>query len=262
MIKKIMSGSQTGADRAALDVAIKLSIPHSGWTLKGRLAENGLISNKYNLQEMPTASYTKRTEQNVMTSDGTLILSHGKLTGGSKYTMECADTHNRPCLHINLNTLTVNEASPVIVGWIFKNKIEVLNVAGSRASKDPKIYEKTYQVINHVYWLCQVKSGATKIRLDQPKTVDEAVDQIIAEMPLSDKVTVAKGSEKQFISLKHTLGMYLRNQLRHKPVNKELMEDCQAKSGIEGLDEGEATTVILRELWKRLRETQKLRIVK
>ncbi len=138
----------------------------------------------------------------------------------------------------------------------------MLNVAGSRASKDPKIYEKTYQVINHVYWLCQVKSGATKIKLDQPKTVDEVVEQIIAEMPLSDKVAVAKFTEEQNVTLKHTLGMYLRNQLRHRPVNKELMEDCIAKSGIKDLDETEAATVILRELWNKLRETHKLRVVK
>jgi hypothetical protein len=211
---------------------------------------------------MPTASYPKRTEQNVMVSDGTLILSHGKLTGGSKYTKECADKHKRPWLHINLNDFPANEAIPLIVSWIFRKKVEVLNVAGSRASKDLKIYEQTYQVINQVYWLCQVKSGATNIRLDQPKTVNEAVDQIIAEMPLSDKVAVAKFTEEQNLILKHTLGIYLRNQLRHKAVNKELMEDCIAKSGINDLDEVEAATVILRELWERLRDTHNLRIVK
>jgi hypothetical protein len=191
-----------------------------------------------------------------------LVLSHGKLTGGSKYTKECADKHKRPCLHINLNTLPVNEASPVIVDWIFKNKIEVLNVAGSRASKDPKIYEKVYHIINYVYWLCQVKTGATKVTLNQPKTVDEVVEQIIEEMPLSDKVAVAKGSEEQFSALKHTLGIYLRNQLRHRPVDKELMEDCIAKSGINGLNEEETATVILRTLWEKLQETHKLKVVK
>ena len=193
-----------------------------------------------------------------MVSDGTLILTHDKLAGGSKYTKKCAVKHKRPWLFFNLNEFPANEAIPLIVSWIFRKKIEVLNVAGSRASKDPKIYEKTYQVINHVYWLCQVKSGATKIRLDQPQTVDEAVDQIIAEMPLSDKVAVAKFTDEQNDILKHTLGIYLRNQLRHKSVNKELMEDCIAKSGIKDLDEDEAATVILRELWKKLRETHKM----
>ncbi|MHC4456842.1 MAG: hypothetical protein ACYS0I_07075 [Planctomycetota bacterium] len=81
-------------------------------------------------------------------------------------------------------------------------------------------------------------------------------------MSLSDKVAVAEGSEEQFILLKHTLGMYLRNQFRHKALNKELMEDCQAKSGIKGLAEDEAATVILRELWNKLHETHKLKVVK
>ena len=74
MIKKIISGGQTGADRAALDVAIKLGIRHGGWIPKGRKTEDGPLSDKYQLQEMPTASYPARTEQNVIDSDGTLII--------------------------------------------------------------------------------------------------------------------------------------------------------------------------------------------
>ena len=151
MIKKIISGGQTGADRAALDVAIRLGISHGGWVPKGRLTEDGPLPEKYNLKEMPTSGYPIRTEQNVIDSDGTLILSHGKLTGGSEYTKECADKHKRPCLHINLNETPINEASPVIAGWIFRNEIQVLNVAGSRASKDPKIYEKTFHIIDYAY---------------------------------------------------------------------------------------------------------------
>ncbi len=86
MIEKIISGGQTGADRAALDVAIKLDLPHGGWIPKGRKAEDGPLTDKYQLQEMSTASYSKRTEQNVIDSDGTLIICRGKPTGGSDYT--------------------------------------------------------------------------------------------------------------------------------------------------------------------------------
>ncbi len=94
MIKKIISGGQTGADQAALDVAIKLDIPHGGWITKGRLTEDGPLPDKYNLQEMPTSSYPERTEKNILDSDGTLIISHGKLTGGSALTRELAVKHN------------------------------------------------------------------------------------------------------------------------------------------------------------------------
>ena len=90
MIKKIISGGQTGADRAALDVAIKFIIPHGGWIPKGRITEEGPLPDKYKLQEMSTSSYPVRTEQNVIDSDGTLIISHGELTGGSAYTRKMA----------------------------------------------------------------------------------------------------------------------------------------------------------------------------
>ena len=79
MIKKIISGGQTGADQAALDVAIESGIPHGGWIPKGRKTENGRLPDKYQLKEMATSSYPKRTEQNIIDSHGTLIISNGKL---------------------------------------------------------------------------------------------------------------------------------------------------------------------------------------
>ena len=103
MIKKIISGGQTGADRAALDVAIKLSIPHGGWIPKGRKTEDGTLSEKYKLKEMTTASYPKRTEQNVIDSDGTLIFARGKLTGGTDLTRKMTLKHKKQLLGIDLN---------------------------------------------------------------------------------------------------------------------------------------------------------------
>ena len=88
MIKKIISGGQTGADRAALDVATQFKIPHVGRIPKGRKAEDGPLSDKYKLPEIPTCSYPARTEKNVLDSDGTFIFTHGKLTGGSTLTQK------------------------------------------------------------------------------------------------------------------------------------------------------------------------------
>jgi hypothetical protein len=105
MIKKIFSGGKTGDDRAALDVAIKFNILHGGWIPKGRLTEDGPLPDKYQLQEMSTTSYPKRTEQNVIDSDGTVIFTHGSLKGGSKLTQKLASKHDKPCLHINLNEI-------------------------------------------------------------------------------------------------------------------------------------------------------------
>lgn len=150
MVKKIISGGQTGADQAALDVAIALDIPYGGWIPKGRKTENGVLPEKYQLQEMPTSSYPKRTEKNVLDSDGTLIFSHGKLTGGSALTQKVPKQHQRPCLHIDLNRISPLEAVAEIQPWLKQHDIEVLNVAGPRASEDPLIYEATYEILHHV----------------------------------------------------------------------------------------------------------------
>jgi hypothetical protein len=111
MLKKIISGGQTGADRAALDFAIKIKIPHGGFIPKGRLAEDGPLPSKYNLKEMRTKSYPRRTEKNVVDSDGTLIVLRGRLTGGSQYTMDMALLHEKPWLHNDLTETSILEAA-------------------------------------------------------------------------------------------------------------------------------------------------------
>jgi hypothetical protein len=151
MITKIISGGQTGADRATLDSAIKHEIPHGGWIPKGRLAEDGPLPAKYKLKEMPTSSYPAQTEQNVIDSDGTLIISHGKLGGGSDLTKKLAIKHGRPWLHIDLNQKDHTDAAAKIKEWIVQEEIEVINVAGPRASKDPHIYNKVMEILELVY---------------------------------------------------------------------------------------------------------------
>jgi len=147
MIEKIISGGQTGADRAALDAAIETDIPHGGWVPKGRLAEDGVIPPSYHLNEMPTDSYALRTEQNVVDSDGTLILSHGPLSGGSALTQELAEKHERFCLHIDLNRIPAFKAAAMIAAWVVLHPIKTLNVAGPRAGNDPDIYQKTKDIL-------------------------------------------------------------------------------------------------------------------
>jgi hypothetical protein len=134
VVEKIISGGQTGADRAALDVSIELGISHGGWISKGRLTENGPLPDQYQLREMPTESYPRRTEENVIASDGTLIISHGKLMGASALSRKLAGKYGRPCLHTDLRKMSAFEAAEKINTWIKKHGIKVLNVAGPRAS--------------------------------------------------------------------------------------------------------------------------------
>jgi len=146
-IEIIISGGQTGADRAALDFAIFNNIPYGGWIPKGGKMEDGILSLKYHLQEMPTDDYSLRTEKNVLDSDGTVIISHGFLTGGSALTREFAIQHQKNWIHLDMKVLTVENAAETLISWLIENEIKVLNVAGPRAGKDPMIYTITSRLL-------------------------------------------------------------------------------------------------------------------
>lgn len=149
--RRIVSGAQTGVDRAALDVALELGIPCGGRVPKGRLDEEGRIPARYpGLEETTTSDWNERTEANVRDSDGTLILSRGRLTGGSKYTAEVAAHLGRPCLHLDLAALPQREAARAAREWIDARDIGTLNVAGPRASKDPGLYELARRLLREV----------------------------------------------------------------------------------------------------------------
>lgn len=153
-ITKIVSGGQTGADRGGLDAAIHCGIPHGGWCPKGRKAEDGQIPERYILQVTRTAKYLERTEKNVIDSDATIVFTRGEPTGGSLRTIEFAQKHKKPWLAVNLSGLDRKEQVERIVTWLNGEitggkaaecnkppKECVLNVAGSRESKNPGIQE-------------------------------------------------------------------------------------------------------------------------
>ena len=150
MLKKIVSGGQTGADRAGLDAAIRHSIPHGGWIPKGRLTENGPLPTLYKLQEMTGSSYQARTEQNVIDSDGTVIIAHGILKGGSALTRNFAQQHKKPCLFIDLNLLSTDQAVQDLKSWLGETGLNILNIAGPRASKDPAIYQAVSNIFDNI----------------------------------------------------------------------------------------------------------------
>ncbi|MCR9248489.1 MAG: putative molybdenum carrier protein [bacterium] len=151
-VTRIVSGAQTGADRAALDVARALGIPCGGWVPKGRQAENGTIPAHYaDLVEATSRNPAQRTAWNVRDSDATLILSHGPLAGGSLLTERKADALGRPCLHIDVARHDDAAAAQVVVDWLLAVTPATLNVAGPRASKDPAIYARTVGVLTAVF---------------------------------------------------------------------------------------------------------------
>ena len=148
----IISGGQTGVDRAALDIAIELGMPHGGYCPKGRRAEDGIIPSKYNLIEHISVQYAGRTLENVLSSDGTLILHIGIISNGTALTKEFCIQQRKPLLIINI----LNESKSDWLNfnnWLKDNSINILNVAGPRESEG-KIYNISKNVLLHL--LCNL----------------------------------------------------------------------------------------------------------
>jgi hypothetical protein len=147
MVEKIISGGQTGVDRAALDVALELGMACGGWCPKGRRAEDGPIAERYPLKETASRAYPQRTRCNVLDSDGTMVLTRGCPSGGTALTIRIAEKNGKPHLVIDLN----RPRDPSRVqAWCRTHQIRVLNVAGARESESPGIYEQATDLLKAV----------------------------------------------------------------------------------------------------------------
>jgi len=147
MIQMIVSGGQTGVDRAALDVARQLAMPCGGWCPKERKAEDGRIPAYYPLKETPSDEYPQRTEWNVRDSDGTLILTRDRPTEGTAFTLEVAARLRKPCFAVDLT----GPCDPAAVRtWAQQHHVKVLNVAGPRESRHPGIYQEAVDFLLRV----------------------------------------------------------------------------------------------------------------
>ncbi|MEN8184356.1 MAG: putative molybdenum carrier protein [Myxococcota bacterium] len=148
-VRRIVSGGQTGADRAALDVGLELGLDVGGWVPDGRRAEDGAVPARYpGLRETGSPDYALRTEWNVRDSDATLVLSHGPPAGGSALTLHCARRLGRPCLHLDLDAAARVAAVEKLREWLSEVSPETLNVAGTRGSQDPRIHAAARSVLS------------------------------------------------------------------------------------------------------------------
>ena len=144
---KIISGGQTGVDRAALDVAMNHHIECGGWCPTGRVDERGRIPDRYPVEELPNGGFSERTAANVRDSDATVIFHCGELRGGTEYSVQCCSDYKRPRLLLDAQIIAPQEAGKVIKYFVEKVKIETLNVAGPRQSGWPEGYDYAFAAL-------------------------------------------------------------------------------------------------------------------
>ena len=149
MIEKIISGGQTGVDRGALDGALSLNFPCGGWCPEGRLAEDGVIDERYPVQVLAGAGYPQRTKLNVLDSDGTLLIFFDYLVigGGTEQTLMCCINAKKPYLLLDGHELSTTRAAEKIRDFVYRHGIHVLNVAGPRGRDLPQAQPYTAAVI-------------------------------------------------------------------------------------------------------------------
>lgn len=160
MIRRIVSGGQAGVDRAALDVARAWDLPYGGWVPAGRLAEDGVIPDHYQgLVETGSARAAVRTRCNVRDSDGTLLISHGPLRGGSQLAQRWAHRLGRPELHVDLSRTPLEDALDRCLAWLDGGRVATLNVAGPRASEDVNGYTAALVLLSALLALTRTPRG-------------------------------------------------------------------------------------------------------
>ncbi|MEA5113857.1 MAG: putative molybdenum carrier protein [Geobacteraceae bacterium] len=148
IVDRIISGGQTGVDRAGLDAAMEAGIPAGGYCPEGRLAEDGVIPAKYPLTELASGGYPARTEKNVAEADATLILNVGELSDGTRYTVDCALTYGKPCLVVQLDS---DPEPDTVRRWLTEHSVRILNIAGPRETKYTGIYDMAYLFLRRLF---------------------------------------------------------------------------------------------------------------
>jgi hypothetical protein len=180
--------------------------------------------------------------------------------------------HHRPWIHVDLNKTPAFKAVTLICSWIDENAIEILNVAGPRASKDDQIYPAVLKLIESVHYMelmttahpqaVNFQNNGRASTQQQPETLREAIEILISNLPLREKTTIANMVEEELIKLNASLGRYIMDKFGLWSGNEKLMESCLELADYPLRDEDDAAAVIVKELWLKLRQTHKLRIVR
>ena len=272
MIEKIISGGQTGVDRGALDTAIKFNIDHGGWVPAGRRAEDGVIPAQYHLDEMDTDDYARRTEQNIRDAQGTIIISRGHLKGGSLLTWELSHTLKKPCCHVDLNDMDEFEAAVMLQDFLKSWHIQVLNVAGSRASQDVGIYWSVKGILETLFFM-EMMTQTPDVLFAQDtlllerraqarcSTVSEAAKFIGKDLNLRTRCMLANLERRDIGAVYFALADTIKVKMGLDHGNTALLDHCAEAVGVKNITPEDAAMVILKALKVSLEKDHLLRLI-
>lgn len=274
VIRKIISCGQTGVELAALDIALKLGIPHGGWTSRGRRNEEGSLPDTYELKETISLGFQEALEKNVVESDGTLVISRGIKSAGPTKAVQMALKHQRQFLHVDLRQYALFEAASLTNSWMSQKMIRVVYVTGPMASEDEQIYLQTRKLLETAFYLGFVKSGVqpelSSVRTETPghgrtaypQSVGEAVQRLKITLPLKDRSLLANMQPDELNHLNSGLGEYIKQNFGLYIGNETLLASCADVGRVNKPLADEACAIIVRALWDDLRQTHKLRVIK
>lgn len=262
-ITKIISSGQPGAESAALDVAIRLKIPYSGYAMTSSMLGPYRVMRRYKLMEKDFNNSRAMNEANVHLGDATLIFSHGELSRDLTLIDDYAFSHGHPNLHVDFDQMEPLQAAFRINIWTHKHSPESLYVTGSTEDDDGGIYQAAYDTLFRFLMLGQeAYPEQEQVAVEKktlPTTIEEAVDYLIEALPLKDKVTIANMSADEIGGLNMSLGNYIRNSFGLWSDNRALLWSCSKDAGKEIHKPDEASAIILARLALALEKTHKIR---
>jgi hypothetical protein len=271
MLKKLISCGRPGACRAALDAAVKLGIPclagHAGVESRPSPASRPPVGRPQTVHDK------KALEKSVREAAGSLIFARGSLTADGDFTRVLALKHRRQLLAIDLGQTSPLEAASLISSWIKLYRIDILHVIGPGEHEDALIYGDVLTILEAAYYQSAIEFDLRDALPDKnmdrgeapagfPSTVEEAIDRVSAELSFGDKCRIANMKKENLGDLGFTVGNRFLNEFRLAIDNAALLESCREVTGSACMTPKEASSFLLKFLWRKLREGNVLKVVK
>ena len=267
-IEKIISSGRPGAEQAALDVALKLGIPHGGWAPAGRKPAG------YRLEAMALDDEAECVVLNVKASKATLIITPGKLSHELDAVRKATLRQQHQLLGIDLTQTDSLQAASLVNDWIQLRRIDVLYVTGPQPQFYPDIAAHTTLILESALRmdLLQAPPGAQAMDYNPngplvvlpalSQTVAAAVEAIIAAMPLKERATLAAMTLNQLKAPDFSLEKLIAAKVLLTAISQKIAACCQDGAGAKFFSETTAAAIIVEKLWERLKDTHRLRVVK